>query len=305
MISDTVIGNRRVSPGLEQNDWQLIGTNVNVMRILAWFVSLFLMTVSTGSLAMDTRFLQGLGDSHYTRIESEILARHFHVYVMLPDGYDQSPAEDYPTIYLLDGGALFPLLSAYYRYLNFGKEIPDAIVVGISYGSDSFEDGNYRSTDYTAESSERDYWGGAGKFQSFLSDELLPFIERTYRSDANRRVIFGQSLGGQFVLYTALTEPGLFWGHIASNPALHRNLPFFLQVHGNAEIAGKKPRLFVGSGSRDDPRFRVPTLEWIEHWSNNDENPWQLKTMSLEGHTHMSAPPASFRHGLTWLFSEE
>jgi predicted alpha/beta superfamily hydrolase len=305
MISASPSGNYRASPNLEQNNRQLIGTNVKVMRILAWLVSVFLMTVSTGSLAIDTRFLQGLGDVHYNRIESEILARHFHIFVMLPDDYDQSPEEDYPTIYLLDGGALFPLLSAYYRYLNFGGEIPDAIVVGISYGSDSFEDGNYRSTDYTAKSLERDYWGGAGKFQSFLSDELLPFIETTYRSDADRRVIFGQSLGGQFVLYTALTKPDLFWGHIASNPALHRNLPFFLQTHGKAEITGEQPRLFVGSGSRDDPRFRVPTLEWIEHWSNNDDNPWQLKTMSLEGHTHMSAPPASFRQGVTWLFSED
>ena len=305
MISDTVSGNRRVSPGFEQNNWQLIGTNVNVMRIPAWLVAIFLMTMSTGSLAVDTRFLQGLGGARYTRIESEILSRHFHIFVMLPDGYDQSPGEDYPTIYLLDGGALFPLLSAYYRYLNFGAEIPDAIVVGISYGSDTFEEGNYRSTDYTAASSVRDYWGGAGKFQSFLSEELLPYIEKTYRSDADRRVIFGQSLGGQFVLYTALTRPDLFWGHIASNPALHRNLPFFLQIHGKAERTGEQPRLFVASGSRDDPRFRIPALEWIEHWSNNDDNPWRLKTMDLEGHTHMSAPPASFRQGMSWLFYED
>jgi predicted alpha/beta superfamily hydrolase len=41
-----------------------------------------------------------------------------------------------------------------------------------------------------------------------------------------------QGLGGQFVLYTALTRPDLFWGHIASNPALHRNLPFYPENHG-------------------------------------------------------------------------
>ena len=183
--------------------------------------------------------------------------------------------------------------------------MPDSRIVGISYGSDKFEDGNYRSTDYTAKSSERDYWGGADKFQRFLSDELLPFVERTYRSRGDRRVIFGQSIGGQFVLYTALTRPDLFWGHIASNPALHRNLPFFLQAHGKAGITGEQPKLFVASGSEDDPRFRLPTLEWIEHWSENGPTPWQLKTMTLEGHTHMSAPPASFRQGMTWLFSKE
>lgn len=267
-------------------------------------VTVFLLTVSAASSAVETRFMQGLGDTDYQRIDSEILDRYFHIFVMLPDEYEQRSEENYPTIYLLDGGALFPLLSAYYRYLHFEEEIPDAIIVGISYGSDTFEDGNYRATDYTAKSSDRDYWGGADQFQNFLSDELLPFIERTYRSRANRRVIFGHSIGGQFVLYTALTKPNLFWGHVASNPALHRNLPFFMQRYGKVETAGERSKLFVGSGSKDELRFRVPTLEWIEHWSNNDDNPWQLKTMTLEGHTHMSAPPASFRHGMTWLFSK-
>ena len=102
-------------------------------------------------------------------------------------------------------------------------------------GSDTFEGGNFRSTDYTAPSEERDYWGGAEKCQLFLSSELLPRIENDYRSDSSQRVIFGQSIGGQFVLYTALTESNLFWGHIASNPALHRNLPFFLQQHGKPD----------------------------------------------------------------------
>ena len=275
------------------------------MRILIGFVAAFAMSLSTASSAVETRFLQGLGDTRYQRVDSETLGRPFHIFVMLPDGYDQTPGENYPTIYVLDGGALFPLLAAYYRYLNFGEEIPDAIIVGISYGSANFEDGNYRSTDYTAKSSERDYWGGADKFQRFLRDELFPIIETDYRSRTDRRVIFGQSIGGQFVLYTALTKPDLFWGHVASNPALHRNLPFFLQRYGKAEKAGEQPRLFVGSGSEDDPRFRIPTLEWIEHWSTRSDNPWQLKTMDLAGHTHMSAPPASFRQGMSWIFSKE
>ena len=249
--------------------------------------------------------MQGLGNTEYQRIDSEIIGRPYHILVMLPDAYEESLEARFPTIYVLDGGALFPLLTAYYRYLNFGQEIPDAIIVGISYGSDTYENGNYRSTDYTAKSTERDYWGGAGKFQRFLSEELFPSIEARYRSRDDRRVIFGQSLGGQFVLYTALTRPDLFWGHISSNPALHRNLPFFLQLHSEAAVAGEPSRLFVGSATMDDPRFREPALKWIDYWSGNDRKPWHLKTMDLLGHTHMSAAPASFRQGMIWLFSGE
>ena len=267
-------------------------------------VLLLLLTVSTADAAVDMQYLQGLGDTRYHHVVSESIGRDYHIYVKLPNGYDQSADEKYPTIYLLDGGALFPLLAAYYRYLNFGEEIPNAIIVGISYGSDSFELGNYRSTDYTAKSSERDYWGGAEKYQRFLSDELMPLIESTYQSRTDRRVIFGQSIGGQFVLYTALTRPDLFWGHIASNPALHRNLAFFLENHADTAPISERSRLFVASGTMDDPMYRKPALEWIEHWSGK-EGPWQLKTVDLDGHSHMSAPPASFRQGMRWLFSTE
>ena len=101
--------------------------------------------------------MQGIGDTRYHHLESAVVGRGYHIYVMLPDGYDPADSMEYPTIYVLDGGRLFPLFSAYYRYLNFGEEMPDAIIVGISYGSDDSADGNYRSTDYTAPSNERDY----------------------------------------------------------------------------------------------------------------------------------------------------
>lgn len=273
------------------------------MRLVVLIAVMFLMTVTAAHAQVDTRYLQGMGDVRYELVDSKLVGRSYHTFVMLPDSYDANPDRHYPTIYLLDGGNLFPMLVPYHRYLSFGEQIPDAIIVGISYGSDNFEGGNYRSTDYTAESAERDYWGGAGRFQSFLGDELFPRIEKRYRSRADRRVIFGQSIGGQFVLYTALTQPNLFWGHIASNPALHRNLPIFLQQHGEVHEDMERSRLFVASASHDEPRFREPALQWIEHWLSADQRPWDLKTMTLEGHSHMSAPPASFRHGLRWLFA--
>jgi predicted alpha/beta superfamily hydrolase len=264
-----------------------------------------LLTASTESAAVDTRYMQGIGDTRYVQLDSEQVGRPFHIFVRLPEGYDSSADERYPTIYVLDGGGLFPLFAAYYRYLKFGEEIPAAIIVGISYGADTLEEGNYRSTDYTAESVERDYWGGAATFQRFLSEELIPTIESTYRSQPTRRIIFGQSIGGQFVLYTALTRPMLFWGHIASNPALHRNLEFFMQYPANAASVGARSRLFVADGTGNDVKYRRPSQRWVKYWTARENIPWDLKTMDLPGHSHMSAPPAAFRQGLSWLFGIE
>jgi hypothetical protein len=95
----------------------------------------------------------------------------------------------------------------------------------------------------------------------------------------------------------------LFWGYIASNPALHRNLAFFLEARATPPAEGQRPRLFVGSGSNDAPEFRLPALEWIARWTGAMDAPWDLQAVTLEGHTHFSTPPAAFRQGLHWLFA--
>ena len=90
-----------------------------IMRKAVVYV-LLLLAGSMANAAVGTEFLQGLGDTRYHHVESASIGRGYHIYVMLPDGYDESADDKYPTIYLLDGGALFPLLSAYYRYWTLG-----------------------------------------------------------------------------------------------------------------------------------------------------------------------------------------
>lgn len=246
------------------------------------------------------QFLQALADTRYHLVESAFTEQRYHLFVRLPEDYAESKAT-YPVVYLLDGGWLYPLISGYYKYLKEGDEVPEMIIVGISYGTDDFRAGNHRSTDYTAPTAEREYWGGASKFQKALAEEIVPLVESAYRTREDRRILFGQSIGGQFVLYTALTSPRSFWGYIASNPALHRNLPYFLERHDDPEAA-MDARVFVASGSDDDATFREPAVKWMRHWTSAAVPPWPLCATDLNGHSHFSAPPAAFRDGIRWLF---
>jgi predicted alpha/beta superfamily hydrolase len=259
-------------------------------------------TISPGQ-PVSIEGLQGLDETRHHVVESDVLEKQLHILVGLPDGYDPTADDSYPTVYILDGGELYPLLKSYSNYLNNGGDTPKLILVAISYGTDDWQKGNDRSHDYTAPTEEREYWGGAPDFQAFLGDELLPYIEESYRSSSDKRIIFGHSLGGQFVLYTAQTRPGLFWGHIASNPALHRNLPLFLSLR--PETLQSPSHLFVGDGADDDARFVEPRTRWIEYWNEQSTRPWALRIEPLDGHNHFSAPPASFRRGIRWLFADE
>ena len=244
--------------------------------------------------------LQSINQSNYHELQSAALGRPLHIVVKPPASYSKKKHKKYPVIYLLDGGMTLPMLAGYYNYLRSQDVLPESIIVAISYASNTFEGGNYRSTDYTAPSEERAYYGGASVFQAVIEQELLPLIESTYRADPKMRIIFGQSIGGQFVLYTALTRPDLFWGHIASNPALHRNLEFFLQRH--SDQASSDSRLFVASASNDERRFRRPALAWIDHWTQKANLPWELKAITIEGYGHFSLVTESFRQGLVWVF---
>ncbi len=245
--------------------------------------------------------LQGLGLTTYHAVKSSQEKSPYHLIVRLPDKYDNT--KSYPTMYLLDGGISFPLLSSYYHYLRFTNEIPALIIVGISYGTDDWQLGNNRSTDYTAKSSQREHWGGAEKFQNLLQTKIIPLIENNYASDPEKRLIFGNSLAGQFVLYTAITKPELFSGHIASNPALHRNLPFFLNKENVGSFVALQSKLFVSSGSKDDSQFREPAAKWMHYWSSQKKIPWKLKTETLHNEGHMSAIPSAFFRGTQWIFA--
>lgn len=259
--------------------------------------------------AGETR-LQAIDRAHYHRLAPEEPDAVYHVYVRLPENHEPGSERRYPVVYLLDGGNMFPLLAGYYRYLELGEEIPELILVGISYGTDYFRQGNQRARDFTAEAPEPEWWGGAPQFRRFLREELIPLVESGYPADSQRRVLLGQSLGGQFVLYDALQPDPLFWGHIAINPALHGNLPLFLEApesfepseSSKASGGGPRPRLYVAVGADDLPRFRGPALAWMGHWVGREETPWDLETEILPGESHFSAAPAAFRRGLRWLF---
>ena len=260
-----------------------------------------MLTPAIGQAGVDMSKLQGLGEISYHQLPaSDPQQPPYHIYVRLPAEAKADPARRLPTVYLLDGGANFAALAGYYHYLRLGEEVPPLILVGISYGTDDWRKGNRRSHDYTLPSAEREHWGGAEAFDQWLQQRLIPLVESTYPSDPDRRVLFGQSLGGQFVLHEAMFRPWRFWGHIASNAALHGNLERFLaDADRNPDSL---PLLFVSGGSEDTERFAEPRARWVARWREHPDPPFRLKVVELSGETHFSALTTAFRQGLRWLF---
>lgn len=248
--------------------------------------------------------LHGLNEVQYHTLEREGEFTPLHIFVRLPADYNPASDDTYPTAFLLDGGIMFPVLAGYQRHLELAEDAPPMIVVGISYGTDDWQKGNARSTDFTDHAPDRDHWGGASEFLPVLRQQIIPLIEEKYAVNSNRRILFGQSIAGQFVLYTALHAPDVFHGLIANNPALHRNLPLYLADPSKRDH-DSPPRLLVTSGEFDDPRFREPTQAWIKHWTAHQNSPWALRAITTVDHNHFSAAPAAYRQGLRWILAPD
>jgi predicted alpha/beta superfamily hydrolase len=265
-------------------------------------VSLLLIApVAGASSPLDRLF--GLGPAVETfTVASEGLERDFHIYVRLPRAYDEADC-DWPVVYVLDGGILFPMLAPYQLMLEIDELAPQVVMVGISYGGLGFANGNLRSTDYTAPAPEPEYWGGADAYQDFLADELIPRINSDYRVDHDSSLVLGQSLGGQFTLYTALTRPSLFSRYLSINPALHRNAEYFVSLEP-ADRDAPTPILLTRS-SEERPALVVALDEWLLGRSDAQRDALALDIEVLEGEHHASSAPSAYRAAMGWWAEAE
>jgi hypothetical protein len=136
--------------------------------------------------------------------------------VYLPPGYDDDPAVRYPAVYMLQGytGHLSmwanrtafrqPFLETADAVFASG-EAPGCVVVYVdawtAYGGSQFVDSP-----------------GTGRYHSYLCDEVVPFVDKRYRTlpDPRSRAVSGKSSGGFGALITPMLRPDLF-GALASH----------------------------------------------------------------------------------------
>jgi hypothetical protein len=172
------------------------------------------------------------------RMTSVALSEAREFTVRLPASYAREPRRHYPVIYVLDGPPL-DAHTADAAAANAGRGVsPELIVVGIP----NLRPGG-RARDFLppfltfARRDGSPFTGGADRFLRFLRDELIPRIERDYRTAAPRMLV-GHSLGAIFVCYSLTQAPRLFDARFAHSPAIWRD---------EARIAGALSAFLAGS----------------------------------------------------------
>ena len=141
--------------------------------------------------------------------------------VYLPEGYADNDTARYPVIYLLDGSADedFIHIVGITQYLSFSwiDILPKSIVVGIAT-VDRRRDFTFPTT---IEKDKKDYptAGHSDKFIAFIEQDLLPFVNKNYRTTATK-TLMGQSLGGLLATEVLFKKPQLFNNYLIVSPSL-------------------------------------------------------------------------------------
>lgn len=152
--------------------------------------------------------------------QSAINNSEYKLYVNLPEGYDNNSTKTYPVFYALDGYRIFDITTRIYKGMRFDSFAPEVIIIGINNsGTKATNPTLHRTRDLTPTAIERlSTSGGASNFLKVLSDELIPLIDRLYRSDKTNRTLAGTSHAGMFAHYALFTQPTLFNNYIINNP---------------------------------------------------------------------------------------
>jgi predicted alpha/beta superfamily hydrolase len=229
------------------------------------------------------------------RIDSKQMQESRSYMVHTPPGY--AFAKDaYPVLVVLDGDTLFAQLAAVTDFLSDNERIPKMLVVGVPNTD--------RGRDLNAprENAAAPVVGGPDRFLAFIGDELIPEIERKYRT-RNYRVIAGHSSGGMFALYTLPARSNLFNGYLAINPAfdgqdgLAKRIDAFLSANGTyrADLymtMGNEPRTNQAGG------FEMAAT--IQRRASRELR-WQYRRYPEE--THFSTIMRGTYDGLEAIFS--
>ena len=156
---------------------------------------------------------------HTHTIKSTVLNEERTVVVQLPKSYQAEPNKVYPVIYRLDGAGNIPLASAVIERLQNDNRAPEVIIVAIENTNrlrDMYPTVNKEPQGPVGEG------GGATTFLAFFEQELIPLVNKNYRTH-DYKVIAGASAGGVFALYALQAKPELFQAHIAYSPAVWWN----------------------------------------------------------------------------------
>ncbi|MGN6566977.1 MAG: alpha/beta hydrolase [Flavipsychrobacter sp.] len=282
------------------------------------YITLVLAIVACGCKHAATKTEQAPATERYvtTKMYAPSVGDTFFVSVSVPTNYDRQ--KRYPVVYVLDANLYFDILATTLNKYSPVGLAPEVILVGIGYKDFQTMD-SLRDRDYTYPAAMPQYEmsvsGGANKFLSFISGQLMPEVDKMYPTDTAHRVLMGHSLGGYFTAYALLQQlQGKYTGfssYIAASPSVvFDKCYWFDQMKNLGQQAANKnlKAYFTFGGLEDDENKDEPeemnSNEVLTQSNSLLANKLSFKTELFSNLGHMDAQMPAFIKGLRWVLSD-
>lgn len=230
----------------------------------------------------------------------------YELYVGLPNGYGQGQRR-YGVVYTLDADYSFAIARNVVEHLADRNHLEPLIVVSIAYDGPPAYRRN-RTRDYTpTHSLESPYGremqkhsGGGPKFRQFLTKELVPLIDRLYRTDPAKRALVGHSYGGLFTTWMMLTTgTTVFNRYVIVSPSYWYDDELIFKLVKGSRAAG---RVYVTAGALENPIMARDVRRFARSLRTPARAGLELRDEVLDNETHNSIFPSGFSRGLRWVF---
>jgi predicted alpha/beta superfamily hydrolase len=233
------------------------------------------------------------------KLDSKVLREERRMLVSLPASY-KNDDQRYPVLYLLDAEMHLEHTIASADALAAVSRMPELIVVGI------FHTDRRKDLTPTATRDAPVATGGADRFGEFIATELIPEVDRRYRTHPYR-LLAGHSFGGLFALSMLFGRPKVSDAWIVVSPATWWDDEIIIRRAEELSKSYEKPERLYLMGADEDPKIMdgVRRLEQVltaRHLDNLD-----LVPRKLPDDDHLTSPIHGFYTGLrlafrTWFF---
>lgn len=252
---------------------------------------LFVFGISSMASAGDDKITIG----EKVTIQSKILNEDRVMLVYTPDGYEDSDTK-FPVMYVLDGKWHFHHATGIVQFLSSRGAMPPTIVVAIVNID--------RNRDFTPTHIEKaPVSGGAEKFMGFITDELMPYVNKNYRTNPYE-ILVGHSLGGTFATYALLNNPEVFDAYIAISPYMMYDDDMLLAKTKTDLRASYNPFQTFYMTLGDEPKYTESVESFTKMVKSSAPQGLEFSYVPMTKENHNTIPHLSIYNGLEYIYAD-
>jgi uncharacterized protein len=241
-------------------------------------------------------------------LRSSVLNEERRILIRLPRHYSSDTTVRYPVLFKLDGDNGLKRYDDSIDVLSCLDAIPDLIVVAIPNAP------GQRNRDMTPASLHQDIdsegrigtgaMGRGDRFLDFLEQELVPHIDRHFRT-ATPRVLAGHSRSALLVLQSLLSKPDLFQARfIFSAPLMRDEQRLVVDTRKFlSEHPGHRSFVYFNWGENENPGMNQSYLAMKQLLTEQAPNGLRWVIERARGANHQETPLMALPSALNELFA--